>query len=155
LGFGEGRGLIGFKLEQVVAALLDDEPHGRGLAVEGVGGDERVVQFGLRVEAAGGGEFAFLSGLIGAGGRGGDGHGHGGGRLVFAQAKFDSFEVADTLAGEGLANEVQEGVGFAELRVGDFRRLECFFFESGWASWARVSWSVTVMYCSDNCWKRR
>jgi hypothetical protein len=73
----------------------------------------------------------------------------------FAQAQFDGFEVADTLAGEGVANEVQEGVGFAELRVGDFRRLECFFFESGWVSWARVSWSVTVMYCSDNCWKRR
>jgi hypothetical protein len=73
----------------------------------------------------------------------------------FAQAQFDSFEVADTLAGEGLADEVQERVGFAELRGGDFRGRECFFFESGWASWARVSWSVTVMYCSDNCWKRR
>ena len=67
----------------------------------------------------------------------------------FAQAQFDGFEVADALA-----DEVQEGVGFVELRGGDFLGRE-FFFESGWASWARVSWSVTVMYCPDNCWKRR
>jgi hypothetical protein len=60
-----------------------------------------------------------------------------------AQAQFDGFEVADALAGEGLADEVQEGVGFAELGVGDFRGPE-FFFASGWASWARVIWSVTV-----------
>ncbi len=36
------------------------------------------------------------------------------------------FEGSDALAGQTLANEVQEGVGFAELGVGDFRRLKDF-----------------------------
>ena len=60
-----------------------------------------------------------------------------------AQAQFDGFEVADAVMGQGLADHVQEGGGCAELGVGDLRRLK-LFFESGWASWARVSWSVTV-----------
>jgi hypothetical protein len=34
------------------------------------------------------------------------------------------FEGANALAGQTLVNEVQEGVGFAELGVGDFQRLK-------------------------------
>ena len=61
----------------------------------------------------------------------------------FAQPQLDGFQVADALAGQVLANQVQEGGGFPELRVGDLRGLK-FFLASGWASWARVNWSVTV-----------
>ncbi len=61
--------------------------------------------------------------------------GVGGGMTKVSAAQFEG---TNALAGQPLANEVQEGVGFAELGVGDFRRLK--FFESGWASWTRVRW---------------
>ena len=108
--------MIGFELQQVVAALLDDEAHGRGFAVEGVGGDERVVQFGLGVEAAGGGEFAFLFGLLGAGGRGGDSHGHGGPGFVFAQAESEHL-VADVFAVQGQGAGQRAVVGLEPVVV--------------------------------------
>jgi len=56
----------------------------------------------------------------------------------FAQTQLDGFKVAHALAGQGLADDVQEGGGFAELDVGDLRGLE-FFLVSGAASRARVS----------------
>ena len=61
----------------------------------------------------------------------------------FPQPQLDGFQVADTMAGQVLANQVQESGGFPELPVGNLRGME-FFLASGWASWARVNWSVTV-----------
>jgi hypothetical protein len=64
--------LIGFELKEVIAAGLDELAHRLGLAVQSVcrcvarrqvGGDQRALEFGLGIETAGGGEFAFLLGF--------------------------------------------------------------------------------------------
>jgi hypothetical protein len=47
------------------------------------------------------------------------------------------------VTGQVLLHHVQEGGGFLELGVGDFRGLEFFLLSSFWSS-RRVIWSVTV-----------
>jgi hypothetical protein len=42
------------------------------------------------------------------------------------QAHFDGFAIADSVPGQILAGEPQEGFGFLELLVGDLCRLEFF-----------------------------
>ena len=44
----------------------------------------------------------------------------------FAQTQLDGLHVGDSLAGQTLADQVQEGGGFLELFLGDLLRLEFF-----------------------------
>jgi hypothetical protein len=61
----QGIGLIGLELEQVIAAVLDDEAGGLLLAVQGVGGDDGPLERCFFVEPARGSQFAFAFGLLG------------------------------------------------------------------------------------------
>lgn len=100
LGFGEGGGLVAFELEEEISAVLDDELHVFAFAVEGVAGDEGVVEIGGLIEALGGGEFAFGFGGFAFGFLGGDGDGDGGTGLVLAEGEGEE-EVADVFTVEG------------------------------------------------------
>jgi hypothetical protein len=67
-----------------------------------------------------GGKITFRAALLIAAGLGEDG------------AQFDRFQVAHPLPGKILPHRPQEGLGFPEARLMDFRRLE-FFLPSGCA----------------------
>jgi hypothetical protein len=71
-----------------------------------------------------------------------------------AQSKLDGFAVANPVALEILARQPQEGLGFLELFVRDFLRLEFFFLSVPCPS-SRVSSSLSVTYSSASDWKRR
>ena len=47
--------LVAFDLHEIVAALFRDDPRGRPLAVQGVGGDDLSIQGGQALEQRGGG----------------------------------------------------------------------------------------------------
>ena len=66
-------GLVGFELEERVAAVFNHQRDALRLAVEGVAGDGGTVQRGARVKSAGTGQFTFFFGFLAHGGLLGDG----------------------------------------------------------------------------------
>jgi hypothetical protein len=49
------------------------------------------------------------------------------------QAQFDGLQVGDSVAGEVLPDDVQEGGGFLELGGGDLLGLEFFLLSGLWS----------------------
>ena len=72
----------------------------------------------------------------------------------FPKTQLDSFAVAHTVARQVLASQPQEGFGFLELLVGDFRWLEFFLLSESCDS-KRVMASLRVTYSSARLWNRR
>ncbi len=63
----QGLTVFVFELQQVVAALFDDGAGNVLVAVQRIGGDERILQIGALVKPPGDGEFPFLFIVLGAG----------------------------------------------------------------------------------------
>ena len=119
-GVRQRGGLVGFELEEDVAAVLNDERDALRLAVEGVARDRGTVQRGGRVEPAGAGQFALFLGFLAHGGLRGDGDPGGRAAFVFAEAERQH-EGAHVFAVDG--EPAREGaVGGGEPAVDPRRR---------------------------------
>lgn len=111
LGVFECCGLVGFELEEGIAAVLNDEFDAVRLAVEGVARDGGSLQRGVGVKTTGAGQFSFFFGFLAHGGLRGDGDGGGGTAFVFAQAEGED-EVANVFAIDGQSTwEIAVGGG--------------------------------------------